>query len=362
MMFFMLTEVFGLNISDTAMAMGSATTFLVVGNFLGGKICARIGWWHTFVGSQILFIISLFSATLNSTFIGFIICIYLSCLLAGVFLVCFTLGTLTLASGSDKAAALSLGYMFFNVGYAVGVASAGLLFQVSYKWVFYFDCLANLVALCIFIVFLNPPELGVACNQRQTVLHKTGLANGRTKLFLFLLLLVHGGFAFLLPLGVQQSTSSIAPATLYGWLIAFSALVTLMLSPYMLRATRSRKLSSNFSMAALLYIASYFFLHLSGFEASFSIVSVLLWGCAGMLMFTYGEILMQRSAPAPLSGAAAAAFQSLIQMGAVAGPLLAGQLSRNFSFLTACAAFGIVAALATRVFSEKNFIDLNKDI
>ncbi|WP_122737194.1 MFS transporter [Pseudomonas orientalis] len=350
MMFFILTEVFALNVSDTAIAMGSATTFLVLGNFVGGKICSRLSWWHTFIISQTLFLISLFSATLNNNFIGFIICIYLSCLFAGIFLVCFTLGTLSLAGTGDKTTALSIGYMFFNMGYAIGVASAGILFQFSYKWVFYFDCLANLIALSIFIIFVRPPQMAVGYAVPRKVPHRT--TNSRIKLYLFLMLLVQGGFAFLLPLGLKQSASTVAPATQFGWLIAFSALATMILSPYILRATRNREISSNLKIASILYIASYFFLNFSGLSASLSVVSVLLWGSAGMLLLTYGEVVLQRSVPEHLSGAAAAAFQSLIQMGAVAGPLLAGSLVGKFSFLAACAVFCGLASLSAIISSK----------
>lgn len=72
-----------------------------------------------------------------------------------------------------------------------------------------------------------------------------------------------------------------------------------------------------------------------------------------MLLFTYGEISLQRSVPEHLSGSAAAAFQSLIQMGAVFGPILAGSLIESFSFLVACTVFCTLALLFAVVFSRK---------
>lgn len=363
MMFFILTEVFGLNVSDTAIAMGSATSFLVLGNFLGGKICARLGWWLTFVISQVLFLTSLFSATLNNTFTGFIICIYLSCLFAGVFLVCFTLGTLSLAGKSDRTTALSLGYIFFNMGYAIGLASAGLIFQISYKWVFYFDCLANLTALFIFITFIDRPRNDVVRVAIRTVASQTKTQNSGTRIYLFLMFLVHGGFAFLLPLVLREGSSRIAPATLYGWLIALSALITMILSPYLLRLTRHRDPSSNLVIASALYIGSYLFLIFSTANPSFPIVSVLLWGGAGMLLLTYGEITLQHSVPEHRSSSAAATFQSLIQMGAVAGPVMAGNLVENFSFFVACGVFCLLACLSKIFPLAKNSRHLlNKEI
>lgn len=282
MMFFILTEVFRLGVFDTGIVMGIATGCLMLGNFFGGKCCSRFNWWYVFVLDQIFFLMSLFLAVLNSTLTGFITCIYLSCLFAGGFLVCFTIGTLSLIGTSDKATALSVGYMFFNMGYAIGVASAGVLFRFSYKWVFYFDCLANFIALTIFIIFIKRPKIDFVCATIHTVSRKARVENNRTRLYLFLMLMVHGGFVFLLPLMLKKNISNVAPAMQYGRLIAFSALATMILSPYLLRVTKNKTTSRNLTIASAFYVASYVLLSFSSLDSSLRFCSAvgLRWNAA----------------------------------------------------------------------------------
>lgn len=268
-----------------------------------------------------------------------------------------------LTTPDNRDASYSLSYMCFNMGFAVGPALGGQLFEHHYPWIFWGDALTLLAAVSLILLFVRETFGDAQADPgegRAMERHVEGsifkVLWERPILIAFSVILLFYNFAYsqwhyLLPLQMDAQFSG-EGAALFGILASLNGIVVMTCTPVLTALFQKTGNLMKVALGGILYMAGF---GLFGFIDGMPFG----WFALGCIIFTLGEILIATSfmpfitnrTPASHRGRMDAVIPLIMGTGYSLGPLLMGKglgiytIETGWMLVAAIMAIGVLLML-----------------
>ncbi len=382
-----LTERVGLSPDKAGLILTLGSILYLPGSFIGGKLADHWGrkavyLWFSLVACGLYAVCGLLPAG------GAMVAVLMLALFFMSMVDPAAVAMLSdLTTAAQRKSAMSLSYMGWNIGFAVGPIVGGLLFEKHLAWVFWGDALTTLLGLGLVLRFVHLPRLPAGSGKAElspepadgTAIagpvmepadahatsniqlteaerHVTGTAwqvlRARPALLVFSLLnfgftFVYSQWGFLLPMQTAQSFGA-GGAAFYGLLAGVNGLLVIVLTPLVTRATHRMPYLRGMFFGGLLYAVSLGTLSLVSGKPAFLLV---------IGLFTLGEVFCTLNAgtftsvhtPASHRGRLSAITNSIGGAGYALGPMVMGRVAATIRLQGAwlvVGAIGMIAALS----------------
>lgn len=324
----------------------------VGGALVGGKLSDRYGRKSVIVAAQSLAVLLFLTCALVGTHFAIVPLIVAAELVLGA------VGPATNALVTDRApreqrqASFSLIYLGFNLGFAVGLVLAGLLFERYLTWIFIGNALSTACSMVLVLAFVRGGRTGVlrkagelqrggqneeigmeaAVEERAEQQSTLRVLLHRPHLLLFfaavlLIDFVYAQVNFTLPLQLTH----LFPAdgtTLYGALMSVTGIYVVVLTPIVVAATRRFAPLVNQIAAALLYAVGFGVVgYLHSFQLYF--VAAFVWTVGEVLFATNLYVYVANNSPRSHRGRINSFLPLVMQAGFALNPPLVGAYLSN---------------------------------
>jgi len=334
----LLTQNLHFDAAQTGLFLTLNSIAMIPGGLWGGRLVDRWGRKRMLMASRTLAALCLVPCAFLSGSLGMAFLLTASSVFASFGFSAPPAMVTDLTPAARRQDAFSLLYLGHNLGFALGTTVAGFLFAHARNWLFWGETLV--ILFCVALLALFIPETKPAADlekeaQGAEAAHAGGLfaaLGARPLLLVFcglmaLVWLAYSQIWFGLPLWVNQVHGPEAGPPLYGVVMAFTAVVVLVVTPFLSRLSAGREPALVIAGGTVL-LGLGFFLFLWA-----SWVPVLF--VAGVVL-TVGEVLWATGAPAYVAnhspvthrGRFGSLLQALQGSGSTMGPWLGGQASR----------------------------------
>ncbi|WDV47252.1 MFS transporter [Clostridiaceae bacterium M8S5] len=239
----------------------------------------------------------------------------------------------------NREGAYSLSYLGFNIGFALGPAIGGLLFENYFKWIFIGDAVTAVLATSLILIFvkdtLSKAKEEKFDENRAMEKHVEGsvfkVLLDRPILVLYALIMfgysfVYSEWWFLVPLHTEANYVGNG-AKLYGYLASFNGIVVVLLTAVVTALLTKMKIHNirKIAIGGVLYALGLGMLGFYSNKIAFFVA---------IFIFTIGEIVVTVSSspfimnhtPASHRGRVGALLPTIIGIGSVLGPLATGKI------------------------------------
>lgn len=340
LMTLILTQKVGLDKQTSGMFITLAGILYMPTGFLGGKVADTIG------RKKVIIIFNSLCSIL------YIVCGFMepSIKMVYVFMVAGALGSFAgpaldaligdLTEPSNRNAAYALGYMGWNIGFAVGPIIGGLLFKNHLRWVFIGDALTAFISLGLIAVFVKETlyltKKDITDESRKMEKREEGsilhVLLKRPILLYFAIIIfgynfVYSQWSFMMPIHISQIYGELG-AEYYGYLASMNGLIVMIFTPFVTKLSEHNSDIKNMFHGGLYYAIGFGmlgFLH----TLPFFFVSV--------FIFTIGEIVLSISTTpfimnhTPIShrGRMSGFLPMIMGLGYVFSPMIMGKVLMN---------------------------------
>jgi MFS family permease len=344
MMTLLLTSKIGLSEKEAGWYMMLPGIFFIFASLLGGKLADVFG------RKVIIVTLELIAAGL------YIMCGFIEPSMTTYYLIMaagFCYGVADPAHGAliadittpeNRDAAYALSYMGFNLGFAIGPAIGGWLFENNLHWFFWGDAITAIIAITLLMIFvketihLTKEDVGVDRQlekQEQGSIIKVLLKRPVLIGFAFIMFgynFVYAQWSFMVPIHTDLVVEE--GAKWYGFLSSFNGFVVIACTPLITLILHKLKTIQRIVVGGLLYIAGYLFFILTQNIAFFFI---------GVGIFTLGEIAVTVNAmpfianhtPSSHRGRMNAIIPMISGLGFTISPMIMGNVIESTNITTA---------------------------
>lgn len=235
-----LTQKLFLSPADSGMMVFIVSFGGMLGSVLGGYLADKFNRLALMAISEAFSAVSMIVAGLFAYDASSIVFIALSSLALGVMRPSMRAALLSLCSSNSesKRYALSLSYLAFNVGHAVGPLIAGFLLIDYYQWLYWGDAATTLIAACLLASLIKKttgkksrPAKDTPIKSQEDTTQGDSHNPDKTQISLFLVVNVCVSFCyaqitFTLPLQIAETFSDDG-ARYYGLILMINALAVL---------------------------------------------------------------------------------------------------------------------------------------
>lgn len=261
-----------------------------------------------------------------------------------------------LSDTDTRQAAFSLGYLGFNLGFALAQILAGFLFVNHLKLMFIIDVITTFASLVIIALFVKESIHKIDEEQTNDLEKKEegsvfGILFKRPVLIYFSLVvivyrLIYSQWSFMVPLHAVSNFGEEIGSPMYGFLGVFNAVIVVILTPVLTGLTKGASNIKRVIYAGILFTIGFGMLGFISFYAAFFI---------SVLIFTLGEILeaistmpfIMNHAPASHRGRISAVLPIIMGLGYTFGPMIMGKVVHATSYEAAWVQVGILGLFAT---------------
>lgn len=311
----------------------------VPGSLIGGHLADRIGRKPVIVVAEalvvLLFLTCAFLGT-NLVIVAFIIVAELA--LGAVWPATNALLT-DRTNRENRQASFSLIYLGFNLGFAVGLFLAGVLFEKHLPWIFIGNAISTLISMLLVLFFVKEPArlpVGEQGDEADEVPVEERAVKGNilkvllTRPYLlgfvgaiFLLNFVYAQINFTLPLQIERLFPK-EGSTLYGTLMSVAAVYVVILTPIVVALTKRFSPIGNQIVAGLLYALGFGSI---GYLRSFPLylVAAFVWTIGEVLFATNASVYIANHSPKSHRGRLNAVLPLVMEAGFAFNPPLAGR-------------------------------------
>ncbi len=270
----------------------------------------------------------------------------------------------------NRTGAFSLSYLGFNLGFVVGPAVGGMLFENHLRLFFIIDALTGLIATWLIIIYIKETIHRTEENfgeERQDEQHVEGsifkVLLKKPVLLTFAILLLGYNFAyaqwgFLIPAHIEM-VKPIGYAKFFGKLASFNGLVVILFTPLLTSLLNRVGNLNRIIMGGVMYTIGFGILGFYNMEWIF-ILSV--------FTFTLGEILITISympfvanhTPASHRGRMSSVLPMIMGAGYAIGPIIMGNVAEVYSIELAWQIIGLVMIVSTFLMGVLNLTERKK--
>lgn len=248
-----------------SLVMGVAGAYLL-GSFLGGKLSDLLGHKRIlvcgeFIGALLLVICGFYSddPILIPTFL------FGAYFFIGIALPASNALVADLSNSNNRDAVMSLSYLAYNFGSAVGPIMAGYLFWNYSEWIFWGNGLAAIIGVLIVAICIKVQPENVAINENELEKPVSGsvwsVLKARPRLLLFtflcgLLWYSLNQMTMASPLYLSHIFGEEGPV-LFGQLMTYACILVVLITPYLMKLTSSKTETISLAYAGGMFAFGY---------------------------------------------------------------------------------------------------------
>lgn len=340
-----LTRKLGLSAGETGLVVWIAALAWVPSSLIGGKLADAYARKTILLIFQGLAAVTLIPCAFLGSSLAIPVLLIVSSFFQGVAEPVNDAMITDITSRDQRKTAFSLLYLGHNMGFAIGPMVAGFLFTNYMPWLFIGDAVTTLAALVLVAKFTRetrPDEQDVARSldlpednpERAekgsvfSILFRRPLLLGFMLVFM-LYSFVYSQVGFGIPLQLA-ATFGERGSNFYGILMGVNAVVVVLLTTYLLKATAGMLPVLTVAVAGLFYALGFGFLGRSESFFLFLLLTVL-WTVGEILSATNASAYIANHAPITHRGRISAVAPIIMYSGEAAGPPLAGWFIDVFS-------------------------------
>lgn len=353
----LLTVKIGLSEAEAGFWVSLGGLMFIPASMIGGKLTDIIGRRKIIIVFDTLAALSYFSCSFIEPSMTMIYLILLAVMFMGMADPAHNSIIADITTPENRAGAYSLSYMGFNIGFALGPAIGGLLFENHLKLFFQIDAITAFIATLLVFIFVGETfgktkeNFGEERKLEQRVegsIFKVLLS--RPILLYFAVVLfgynfVYSQWSFLLPIHATHNFAEAGPA-LYGKLASFNGIIVMVFTPILTYLFMQQKNIRRIVYGGMLYVIGFGMLGFISTKPAF-VLSV--------FIFTLGEILITISympfianhTPASHRGRMNSVLPIIMGLGFTLGPVGMGNILKYYSIEQAWQTVGLLMIIST---------------
>jgi len=337
----MLTNKLGMSTLEAAFYVNIVFVAYVPATILGGWLTDKVGRKPVYIGAIFLEIVATATAGFFADQFELIYFLFLIAFMNGMVSPVMQAWQADYSTPENRQMVYATSYFGWNLGFAVGPAVAGLLFNSHFQLMFWGDAFTTFLAMMV-ILFLLPhdkpdqDELAVEEDRTAEAAHKGSMWSlllSRPRLLLFavvgyFLSLIYGQMAFSVPIHLDRLFGDDGPR-IFGQLWMINAILVVVFTPLVAGISGRYSTYVNICVAAVCYAIGF---SLLGSSASLLILSMCI------AVFTFGEVMsatnsqthIANESPKNFRGRLTGTLNLIIGAGYGMSPLLSGLFIERF--------------------------------
>lgn len=370
MLTLLLTKKLGYSSSYAGFLISIASIPYSMAGLLGGKMTDKFGRKRMIVIFDALGALLLMSCALMPLSLNTYVLIVLSGMSFNMSDVAHSALIADVTTPENRDGAYSLTYMGFNIGFAMGPAIGGMLFENHLKLFFIGDGLTTLLSVTIIALFVGESihKVDEDLGEDRALERKVDgtifrVLFERPMLLIFALVVLGYNFtyaqwSFLLPMQME-SVFVDRGAALYGQIASFNGIVVMLFTPLITSLFTKFKPLLRIVIGGVTYIVGF---------GMFGYIDTLSMFFLGTFIFTIGEIIITISTspfianhtPASHRGRMNAILPLIMGVGFMVGPVLMGEvvkqrsIAEGWHLIAFIMLVSSIAMLGLYIFDEKN--------
>ncbi|MCC7568162.1 MAG: MFS transporter [Candidatus Methanofastidiosa archaeon] len=339
-----LTSNLGFSEAQTGLITTIGIFLYVPGSMLGGYLADRSGRKRILITARVLAAMCYIPCAFAGNSLLVPILLIASSFIGGVGDPASTCMVADLTNESNRKQAFSLLYLGINVGFSLGPAIAGILYNDYLPWIFIGDALTSFGSVLLIAKYVPetmpdvscPEKYGICADSDERPEEGSFLAVIRRRpllmAFVFInmmLWFVIGQSNFGLPLQTTATFGREQGPRLFGILMSVNGLVVVLMTLFLTRLTRALRPSLNISIAGVLAGIGYGMLY---FVADFwlFVLSTAVWTLGEILTATNANVYIANHTPMSHRGRFNAIMSVISGVGMSFNPLLVGLYIRAY--------------------------------
>ena len=248
-----------------SLAMGITGVFLI-GSFLGGKL-------SDLFGHKLIMVFGEFIGAVLLILCGFVaddpvlvpVFLFAAYFFVGLAVPASNALVADLSTIKNRDAVMSLSYLAYNFGSALGPIIAGYLFWNHAEWIFWGNGVAALFGVLIIAIFIKPPSEIESSNENELELPVSGsvwrVLKARPRLLLFtflcgLLWYALNQMTMANPLYLSHLFAEKGPV-IFGQLMTYACIVVVFITPILMKYTENKVETMSLAFAGLMFSFGY---------------------------------------------------------------------------------------------------------
>ncbi|MCZ4272616.1 MFS transporter [Maritalea porphyrae] len=330
----MLTKKLGMSTLEAAFYVNIVFVAYVPATILGGWLTDRIGRKTVYIGAICLEILATACAGFYANQFELIYFLFAIAFMNGMVSPVMQAWQADYSTPENRQMVFGTSYFGWNLGFAIGPAVAGLLFNNHFQLMFWGDAFTTFCAMVLILFLLpheKPEQTETESPEREAEkAHEGGMWSlllSRPRLLLFALVgyflnLIYGQMAFSVPIHLDATFGADGPA-IFGQLWMVNALMVVVFTPFVAGLSGRYSTYFNIAIAAVCYGIGF---SLLGSTNSFMLLSM------SIAVFTFGEVMsatnsqahIANESPKNFRGRMSGTLNLLIGAGYGMSPLLSG--------------------------------------
>lgn len=355
LMTLILTEKIGLPSTEAGIILTISSCLMFAPMLIGGKLADVLGRKRTIIMFDMLAVITYFLCGFMEPSMTLVVMMMFAS-------ACFSTATpahdallADISNAENRQVIYSMSYMGWNLGFAIGAAVAGFLYENYLNLIFIGDALTGFLSLLLILTFVKDVKIDDVQLLPQTEDHQTSsifsVLLHRPKLLIFALLMIGVNFAyaqfnFLIPLHVANVFGADSGARYFGLMSSLNGCIVIAMTPVITILLKKMKPIQAISLGGFIYTLSFGIL---GFIETIFIFFF------SIFVMTLGEIILSinvspyimNQTPASHRGRMIGTLQLIMGAGYAIAPLIMGKVISIGSISLGWIIVGITACLCS---------------
>ncbi|MFE8049047.1 MFS transporter [Brenneria goodwinii] len=331
MMVIILHDKLAISADLTGLVVAMFAGLILIGSILGGFLCDKFKSSNVLILSMCIILIGYILSFFNPNDLYLIYCLGISQLGIGLTYTSTLTVSLKASTQSNRPNVISLNYLCFNLGAAIGPAIAGFLYSENYIYIYLGSAASILMALLAILFGLsknNDSTHQLADSNHINDEHSSSINISRTLVCIFASICFFISFTyamlmFVLPIKMNALFDSSGPQ-FFGYIMSVNGLSVILFTPLILKIFNKTNFTIALSISPLLYIIAIILLLPATSFVVVVILSTIFWSIGEIIYVNYSELYITDKANNKNIGRLSSVPVISYQLSSIIAPLISG--------------------------------------